>query len=99
MSAGPCPRCESTDIECDQNGDGHWIWCIECQACGPTKKTLRMATAAWNKMPKAPTVDRAAIAYMAEMMSMHEPFKDQEQNQTLRHLAQFGRRLLRGRSP
>ncbi|HTH66016.1 MAG TPA: hypothetical protein VL563_15130 [Gemmatimonadales bacterium] len=41
---------------------------------------------------KREDIGHAAVAYMAEMMDMHESDSDQEQNQIARHLAQFGAR-------
>jgi len=41
---------------------------------------------------KREDIGLAAVAYMAEMMDLHESDRDQEQNQLARHLAQFGAR-------
>jgi len=41
---------------------------------------------------KREDIGHAAVAYMAEMMDLHESDRDQGQNQLARHLAQFGAR-------
>jgi hypothetical protein len=45
-----------------------------------------------RRSAKLDAIGLRAVAYMAEVMDLHEPATDQEQNHTGRHLAQFAHR-------
>ena len=44
-----CPFCGSNNLGEVWSGYGKAVECLNCQSCGPVKKTMEQAIDAWNK--------------------------------------------------
>lgn len=49
----PCPFCGSDNLDRNQVGNSlHWVFCLDCNCCGPDADNLHNAINRWNRRPE-----------------------------------------------